>query len=139
MSRRGGHFGQRDPAAAVPLGLEEPRPRRPVPRCRRGGLPPPGPNFSAQLSSFRLPGGERGGRPRTAPPAPLLPFGGRHPADDAGYLLRGGGTETDRGRESDAALGFGEGVLFCVLSLLWLLLFFPPPQGEGRREALGQE
>lgn len=29
--------------------------------------------------------------------------------------------------------GFGEGVLLGVFSLFWLLLFFPPPQGEGKK------
>lgn len=53
------------------------RPSRPAGR----GLPPPRPNFSAQLSRFRLPGaGRRGAAPRGAGGC----LGGRHRPDDAG-------------------------------------------------------
>lgn len=60
----GGHFSQEGLAAATPphpticlWAWGSHGPTAPLPHCRRGGLPSPGPNFSAQLSRFRLLGG----------------------------------------------------------------------------------
>lgn len=109
----------------------------PVPHGRRGAASlRPGQTFRPNFPASACRGLGGGERPRGEPAAASgVGTGQMMPVS----VIGGWGGVGGKGTGVGCRPGFGEGVLFCVFSLFWLLLFFPPPQGEGRREALGQE
>lgn len=97
-----------------------PGPRAPLPAPRAGGAASPVHN-KLFVPTFPLPPARERGAAGNGPGGPRLPVRGT------------GWTVTQRAGDKVRPLsGLGEGALLGVFSLLWLLLFFPPPQGEGK-------